>query len=130
MEGMNGAMSRRMANLKAIREIVRNNAEGRNEVEDRIDQVLVGIALEVERAKQQWGEEFDRCNTLNDWATYVNIYLAAATRMGATFEEVETNLRKAAGLLINAIDMHKREGLAPRHYEGQARPVSLPEIQQ
>ncbi len=94
----------------------------------RIQKILDDIGLEVIRAKEQWGEDFDRKNTQNDWNTYVNIYLSKAAAMGASFEEVETNLRKAAGLLISAIDAHQSGGFAPRHYEGQTRPASLPEV--
>jgi hypothetical protein len=97
---------------------------------NRFESIVRDVVAEIERAKQQWGEEFDRHNTLNDWNQYVNLYLAKAATMGATFEEIETNLRKAAGLVIAALEMHLREGLAPRHYEGQSRPKSLPEIQQ
>lgn len=93
-----------------------------------VSRILESIWKEVARAKNQWGEKFDRANTLNDWVAYTNIYLGQAVRMGATVEEQETNLRKAAGLLISAIDMLKREGFSPRHYEGLDRPKSLPEI--
>lgn len=96
---------------------------------ERFRDILNDIALEVGRAKQQWGEDFDKKNTQNDWEHYVNKYLVKAGEMGATFEEVETNLRKAAGVIISAIDMHRRQGFAPRHYEGQTRPASLPEIE-
>lgn len=90
--------------------------------------ILVDLGQEVERAKKQWGEEFDRKNTLNDWVTYTNIYTSKAAEMDRTIEEQEKYLRKAAGLLINAIVMLKTTGLAPRHYEGQTRPLSLPEV--
>jgi hypothetical protein len=90
--------------------------------------ILADIGQEVERAKLQWGEEFDQKNTLNDWVTYTNIYMSKAADMGRTVEEQEKYLRKAAGLLINALVMLKNTGFAPRHYESQTRPVSLPEI--
>lgn len=93
-----------------------------------IQKILEDIGLEVTRAKQQWGEDFDRKNTLNDWVTYAGMYATRAAEMGRTPEEQEKYLRKAAGLLINAIDMLRREGFSPRHYDGQTRPASLPEI--
>jgi hypothetical protein len=80
--------------------------------------ILSEIGREIERAKEEWGEEFDRKNNLDNWVTYAVKYLGKAAAMGATVEEQETNLRKAAGVLISAIDMLKREGFAPRHYEG------------
>lgn len=90
--------------------------------------ILGEIGREVCRAKEMWGEEFDSKNNLDNWITYVIKYLGKAAAMGATTEEQETNLRKAAGVLIAAIDMLKRQGFAPRHYEGQSQPKSLPEI--
>src|SRR5438309_141958 len=50
----------------------------------RIDLILGEIALEVERAKQTWGEDFDRQNTLNDWVTYAMSFATDASRMGET----------------------------------------------
>lgn len=97
---------------------------------ERISKILESIKLEIERGKQEWGEQFDLKNTQNDWEHYVVKYLNRAGEMGATYEDVETDLRKAAGLIIAAIEMHQRTGFAPRHYEGQTRPKSLPEIQQ
>jgi hypothetical protein len=90
--------------------------------------ILVDIGQEVKRAKQTWGEDFDRRNTLNDWVVYAMSFATDATRMGTTIEQQETYLRKAAGLLVSAMDILKREGFAPRHYEGQTAPKSLPEI--
>jgi hypothetical protein len=93
-----------------------------------VKEILEQIALESERARKQWGTTFDDKNTLNDWAVYVNIYLGKATAMGATKEEVVKNLIKAAGLLVSALDRAVNDKFAPRHYEGQPRPTSLPEI--
>lgn len=93
-----------------------------------VTRILASIGLEVLRAKQQWGEEFDRKNTLNDWITCTNIYTSKAAEMGRTTKEQEKYLRKAAGLLINALVMLNSTGFAPRHYEYQDRPASLPEI--
>jgi hypothetical protein len=97
-------------------------------LDGRIEKILTEVGLEVKRAKQMWGEEFDQKNTQNDWNTYVNIHLSNAAKMGATAAEIEGGLRKAAGLLITAIDVFKQQGFAPRHYEGQTRPKSLPEV--
>jgi hypothetical protein len=98
---------------------------GRYEV---IHKILADIHLEVERARQTWGEEFDRKNTLNDWVTYAMSFATDATLMESTTEQQERYLRKAAGLLVSAMVMLKTEGFAPRHYEGQTGPKSLPEI--
>ncbi len=112
------------SNYAEIREAASRGVERTN----RIDLILEEIALEVERAKLTWGEDFDRKNTLNDWVIYSMSFAADATRMDTTLQEQETYLRKAAGLLVSAIDMLQREGFAPRHYEGQTQPESLPEI--
>ena len=90
--------------------------------------VLEEIGAEIKRAKAQWGQDFDDKNTLNDWVTYVDIYLGKAAAMGATPDEIRRNLRKAAGLAVSAFIQFTNKGFAPRHYEKQARPKSLPEI--
>jgi hypothetical protein len=95
---------------------------------DFVDHVLAEIGLEVERARTQWGAEFDRRNTLNDWVAYTTGYLADAISTSASMGQQEEALRKAAGLLVSALVMLKTEGFAPRHYEGQTAPKSLPEV--
>jgi len=87
------------------------------------------IIKECARAGKMWGSDFDDNNTLNDWITYVVMYLGKAAYHGATPNEVHKNLIKAAGLLISAIGTElDNEGFAPRHYDGQSRPKSMPEI--
>ncbi len=90
---------------------------------------VVDVLREIQRAQQKWGTSFDEKNTLNDWVAYINIYLGQAAIMGASYSEVITNLRKAAGLAINAIVYAENDALAPRHYDGQPEPVSPEEIQ-
>lgn len=94
-----------------------------------MERILESIGQEVSRARSMWGTRFDQRNTLNDWAAYANIYISKATDMSASLTEQETNLRKAAGLLISALITLRTTGFAPRHYEGQTRPKSLPEIE-
>jgi len=94
-----------------------------------LEELSENVLQEVLRARQQWGTDFDLKNTLNDWAAYTNIYVASATKMGASKAEVVTDLRKAAGLLLSALYHAKNDLLAPRHYDGQARPESLPDIE-
>lgn len=86
------------------------------------------VRLEMERAETQWGHDFDNKNTLNDWAAYMVIYLGKALEMEATPETIMKNLRKAAGITIATLVQYESAGIAARHYEGQARPQSLPEI--
>jgi hypothetical protein len=81
-------------------------------------QVLEEIRAEREYQDGQWGTEFDDKNTLNDWVTYVNIYMAQAAVMTATPEEQRKNMLKAATLLVAAVETFDRNGqFAPRHYE-------------
>jgi hypothetical protein len=91
-------------------------------------EVLDQVRRETERAETQWGHEFDNKNTLNDWGAYALIYLGKALEMGADPETVVKNLRKSAGLLISALVQYESAGIAARHYDGQEKPKSLPEI--
>jgi hypothetical protein len=94
-----------------------------------IEQLNDSVLQEVLRARKQWGMQFDLKNTLNDWASYVNIYMSKATTMGASQSEVITNLRKATGLALSALYHAENDLLAPRHYDSAQRPESLPEIE-
>jgi hypothetical protein len=93
-----------------------------------VQAVLTEVGLEAERGKKTWGQEFDRRNTLNDWVVYAMSFATDAARMETTMKAQDRDLRKAAGILISALVMLKTEGFAPRHYEGQTAPKSLPEI--
>ena len=76
--------------------------------------------IRVERAYQddEWGMEFDDNNTLNDWVTYIMIYVSQAARMDVPHEGSRKNMLKAATLAVAAIESFDRNGqFAPRHYE-------------
>lgn len=88
------------------------------------------VLAEVQRAKEMWPGDFDDKNTLNDWATFINIYFGRAAAMGTSKEDVVKNIRKAAGLALNALYYAENGLLAPRHYDGQPRPVSPPDIEE
>ena len=93
------------------------------------DQVLSTISKEVRRARRMWGTGFDDKNTLNDWIVYTNIYTGKASEMGANSETVRRNLYKAAGVLVSALERLETNGqFPPRHYDGEQRPTSLPEV--
>lgn len=80
--------------------------------------ILNEIRAERKYQDENWGTEFDDRNTLNDWSTYVNIYMAQASAMTATPKEQRENMLKAATLLVAAIETFDRNGtFAPRHYE-------------
>lgn len=83
------------------------------------DAVYNSVNAELDYAEAKWGTAFDDKNTLNDWATYANIYLAKATDMHARADQVEQGLIKAIGLLTNALIRFRDGTLAPRHYDNK-----------
>jgi hypothetical protein len=91
-------------------------------------EVLAQVVQEVQRAREMWGTRFDEKNTLNDWIAYVSIYLGRAAVMGTPKEEVKKNIRKAAALVFSALYWAENDSLAPRHYDDEPRPTSLPDI--
>ena len=77
-------------------------------------------AIQSERDYQdnRWGTDFDDENTVNDWGTYVNQYVARATKMGATTDEQKQALVKVAAIAVAALETIGRNGkLALRHYD-------------
>lgn len=76
------------------------------------------IELERKYQDKKWGDEFDRKNTVNDWATYINIYLSRATTMGVSKEEQRKAMVKVATLAVAALErFDENGGFAPRHYD-------------
>ncbi len=78
------------------------------------------INKEREYQDQKWGVEFDDQNTLNDWATYINIYLSKAADMSNKDNPKiqRLHLLKVAALAVAALETFDRnEGYAPRHYD-------------
>ena len=76
--------------------------------------------LEKERAYQeeQWGRDFDKNNTINDWATYIMMYTGDASKQAAGIEEWRMNMIKVAALAIAAVEIYDEgEGPASRHYD-------------
>ena len=76
--------------------------------------------IEAERAYQdsKWGIEFDDKNTINDWVTYLNIYAAAATKIGQSKAAQRAQLLKVATLAVATLETFDRnDGFAPRHYD-------------
>lgn len=80
--------------------------------------VFKEIQAEREYQDNKWGHEFDDENTINDWGTYINIYLAKATDMSTPFSEQRGKLLKVAALAVAAIQTFDRnEGFPSRHYD-------------
>lgn len=86
--------------------------------------------VEIERRRQDglWGPDFDDQNTINDWATYINNYLAEATKMDRAtkildVQRIEDNLLKVVALGVAALETIRRNGRpAARHYDVIALP--------
>ncbi len=89
------------------------------------EQIITDIEAERHYASQYWDEGFDAQNTINDWNTYINIYLARATKMRTKEEPPEQqrarqrkSLVKAANLCISALEAFDENGGFPdRHYD-------------
>lgn len=77
------------------------------------------VVAEAEYAYNKWGVKFDDKNTLNDWAAYINIYVAETTRMNVAGdpEFQYAQLIKAANLALTAAYRVRTKTVAPRHYE-------------
>lgn len=85
-----------------------------------MSRALIFAEIESERAYQdgKWGTQFDNRNTINDWGTYIGIYVAKATAMGVPKEEQRKQLLKVASLSIAALETFDRNnGFAARHYD-------------
>lgn len=82
------------------------------------DEIFNELKQEREYQDKKWGTEFDDKNTVNDWGTYINIYLAKATDMKATKEQQREAMRKVAALSLAALESFERNGkFAARHYD-------------
>lgn len=76
--------------------------------------------LEKERAYQdkEWGRDFDKKNTINDWVTYIMIYAGESSRQGLDIEEWRTKMIKVAALAVAAIELYDEgDGPANRHFD-------------
>ena len=76
--------------------------------------------IETERAyqDQQWGDEFDKKNTLNDWVSYMNTYCGQASKMGTPKDDQRKQLLKAVTIGVAALERFDTDnGFAPRHYD-------------
>ena len=87
-----------------------------------LDQIRQGLfaEIEVERCRQDamWGTEFDDKNTANDWAAYINRYVAKVTEPKATPDDQRDNMLKVAALAVAAAEaICRNECFPPRHYE-------------
>lgn len=81
-----------------------------------------GIIEEIrqERGYQdsQWGHDFDDKNTLNDWVTAVNQYMAKASGIDVSPEDQRKYMLKAGAIIVASLESFDRNnGFAPRHFE-------------
>ena len=86
--------------------------------EELLKNIIDDIHTERESQKIRWSSSFDCKNTLNDWATYINIYLSKATSAASTDQTVRSNLIKVAALTVTALENFDSTGtFAKRHYD-------------
>jgi hypothetical protein len=108
--------------LPTPKEVIEAYAEiARNDYKYMLRKEIFG-EIEKERAYQEekWGTKFDDKNTVNDWGTYINIYLAKATDMGASKAQQRTGMAKVAALAVAALESFDRnKGFALRHYDAK-----------
>jgi hypothetical protein len=89
------------------------------------EQIIKDLEAERAYASKYWDPDFDACNTVNDWATYVMIYLSRATKMRGREEPPEQQrarqrsaMVKAASLCISALEaFDEANGFPDRHYD-------------
>lgn len=89
--------------------------------------IIEDIEKEREHASQYWDPEFDRNNSINDWAAIINIYLARGTKMrpkdfSESPDQQKERQRKAmvevAGLAIAALEAFDNNNeFYGRHYD-------------
>lgn len=83
-----------------------------------METIFKEILKEQEYAYKKWGTTFDDNNTINDWATYIIIYLGKATAMNSPVDEQRKQLLKVANLAVSAIRAFDRnKEFPPRHYD-------------
>jgi hypothetical protein len=84
------------------------------------EDIFSEISGERDYQDSRWGIEFDDKNTINDWITYINRYMAKAGTFGASKEVQRTALLKAITIGVAALETFDRnEKFAPRHYDGE-----------
>jgi hypothetical protein len=80
--------------------------------------ILAEIDGERDYQNKKWGTDFDNKNTLNDWATYINLHLSKAATMGVKSDEQRRQFLKVASLAVAALEIFdKNNGFSPRHYD-------------
>jgi hypothetical protein len=79
--------------------------------------ILDDIKEERKYQDIKWGLEFDKKNTANDWATYINTYASNASVMPTGSEEYRKLMIKVAALAVAAIELHDDKLMPKRHYE-------------
>lgn len=80
--------------------------------------ILSEITSERVYQDNKWGLDFDNKNTINDWGSYIGIYTARGTSMGADKPTQRSALLKVATLAVAALEAFDRNGGFPaRHYD-------------
>ena len=81
-------------------------------------QIFDNINAERDYQDKKWGVLFDDKNTLNDWVTYINRYLASAAANGVSKPDQYKQLLKAATIAVAALEsFYRNNGFPKRHYD-------------
>lgn len=83
------------------------------------EEVLKAVRVELDHAREKWGNAFDDKNTANDWIAYIVHYAGRAVTLPWNPQACRAMLVKVAGLCISAIiqiDI-KHGDLPKRHYD-------------
>lgn len=80
--------------------------------------ILAAIDQEREHQDKKYGVQFDDRNTVNDWGTYINHYVAKMTQFHVPKQDRISFLIKIAALATAALEAKFRNnGFPPRHYD-------------
>ena len=85
-----------------------------------MEKILADIRNERAYQIKQWGDDFDKKNTANDWIAYIVKYTARAVTMPWDPRAFRAGLIKVATLCVAAIeqlDENNGDLLAKRHYD-------------
>lgn len=88
-----------------------------------MDELFDRIKAERGYQDDKWGDDLDDKHTMNDWAVFVNRYVAKVTpqRTGLDDGHIQafhTNMIKAAAIIFAALEALERNGgMPPRHYD-------------
>ena len=85
---------------------------------DLRERIFKEIESERDYQDEKWGTEFDKLNTINDWNTYINIYMGRACEQNRSKFAQREFVVKVATLAVAALErFDENDGFFPRHYD-------------